>query len=217
MRHFPRKIPTFAGGMGDVATCMYRRDCRVKAHSHRQTKDIVEMENNENTFGNQIQEHLLEVCTSQGLLKGALLESPDIDETWERLASSYYGDAIKEFNAYPEFSLGCAGYLGMAVAKLWDEDWERYSALPYSFFQGERGFDDMDDHILDNILSDKDFHVQAMQSCSAAAYNFMMKSGVEHGTAEAYRMVLEAMSAMFKTGAAIELCRLGYKYEKVSI
>lgn len=175
------------------------------------------MENKENNFAERLQEHLLQFCTSQGLLKGTLLATPDIDGTWERYAPSYYGDAVKEFNAYPEFSLGCAGYLGMAVAKLWDEDWERYANLPYSFFQGTRGFDDMDDYVLGTILSDKDFCLHAMQSCSVTAYNFIMKSGVEPGTAEAYRMVLEAMSAMFKTGAAIELCHLGYKYEKLSL
>ena len=44
-----------------------------------------------------------------------------------------------------------------------------------------------------------------------------MKEAPEPGTAEAYRFFLAAVETMFKTGAAIELCRLGYKYEKVSL
>ena len=87
--------------------------------------------------------YLLASCTDAGLLKGTLLSSPDIDEALLRLAPSYYGDAVREFNKYPEFTLACAGYLGMAVAHLWDTDWARYIDVTYSYFQGERGFDDM--------------------------------------------------------------------------
>lgn len=196
---------------------MKRRKSAYARNADTGRNELDIMENKENNFAERLQEHLLQFCTSQGLLKGSLLATPDIDGAWERYAPSYYGDAVKEFNAYPEFSLGCAGYLGMAVAKLWDEDWTCYGNLPYTFFQGTRGFDDMDDYILGTILSDKDFYLHAMQSCSVTAYNFIMKSGIEPGTAEAYRIVLEAMAAIFKTGAAIELCHLGYKYEKVSL
>ena len=127
------------------------------------------MENS--TFKERLTEHLLQVCTSQGYLNGVLLSSPDIDEAWVRYAPSYYGDAVREFNGYPEFTLACAGYLGMAVATLWDRDWPRFRETPYAFFQGERGFDDMDDHIAENILKEHRHSGAAMQSCSAAAYH----------------------------------------------
>lgn len=161
--------------------------------------------------------YLLSSCTDAGLMKGTLLTSPDIDEAWVRLAPSYYGDAVRNFNSYPEFCLGCAGYLGMAVAFLWDKDWSRYMDVPYTYFQGERGFDDMDDHITDTILRDRKHSVPAMQSCAANAYHFLMRESPEPGTAEAYRMFLVTAEVMFKMGAAIELCRLGYKFEKVNL
>ena len=44
-----------------------------------------------------------------------------------------------------------------------------------------------------------------------------MRESPEPGTAEAYRMFLSTVEVMFKVGAAIELCRLGYKFEKVNI
>ena len=169
------------------------------------------------TFKERLSEHLLKVCTSQGLLKGTLLSSPDIDEAWMRYAPSYYGDAVPQFNAYPEFTLACAGYLGMAVAFLWDKDWVKYMDAPYTFFQGERGFDDMDDHITGTILKEGKHSVKAMQACSAAAYHFLMKEVPEPGTADAYRMFLVAGETMFKVGAAIQLCSLGYKFEKVGL
>ncbi len=160
--------------------------------------------------------HMLEVATGNGLLSGTLLNSPDLDAAWQRFAPSFYGDAVKEFNAYPEYCLACGGYLGMAVAHLWDEDWAKFKDCSYAFFQSDRGFDDMDDFITGNILKEGQRSVQAMQSCSAAAYHFLMKSGTEPGTAEAYRFFLISVEVMYKIGAAIELHRLGYKLEKIN-
>ena len=107
--------------------------------------------------------YLLEVATGSGYLKGALLNTPDLDDAWQRYAPSFYPEAVKEFNGYPEYCLACAGYLGMAVAHLWDKDWPKYMDTPYSFFQGERGFDDMDDFITGNILK-----VRQVQRCRYA-------------------------------------------------
>ena len=166
-------------------------------------------------FKEKLLQHLLKVCTSNGYLKGVLLSTPDIDGAWLRYAPSYYGDAVLEFNAYPEFSLACAGSLGMAVAFLWDKDWARYGSVDYGYFQGPRGFDDMDDHITDHVLKERAFSVPAMQSCSAETYHFLMREALEPGTAEAYRMFLACCEVLFKIGAAIALCRLGYTFEKV--
>ena len=171
----------------------------------------------ENSFKDRLTEHLLRICTSEGYLGGTLLSSPDIDEAWVRYAPSYYGDAVYEFNGYPEFTLACAGFLGMAVAALWDRDWPRYREMPYSFFLGERGFDDMDDHIAADILKDRKWAPSALQSVSGAAYHYLMKEHPEAGTVEAYRLFLAACEVLFKIGAAIELHRLGYKYEKVDL
>ncbi len=161
--------------------------------------------------------YLLETAVGNGFLKGTLLSTPDIDEVWQRFSASFYGDAVREFNGYPEYCLACAGYLGMAVAQLWDKDWPRYKDLPYSYFQGSRGFDDMDDYIVGNILGEEKLSVAAMHSLSAEAYHFLMRSGAEAGTAEAYRFSLLSMEVMYRTGAAIWLDHLGYKFEKLNL
>ena len=168
-------------------------------------------------FREDLTTYLLEVATGNGYLKGTLLTTPDLDDAWQRYAPSFYPDAVREFNHYPEYCLACAGYLGMAVAKLWDEDWAKYQEVPFSFFQGSRGFDDMDDYITANILKNDKHAVAAMQSCSAESYHFLMKSGAEAGTAEAYRFFLISMETMYKIGAAIQLNRMGYKFEKVNL
>ena len=165
-------------------------------------------------FKDKLERNLLEICDSYGWLKGEVLDSKDLDEAWERLAPSFFGDAVGQFNEYPEYCLACAGYLGMAVAHLWDSDWTVFRDVPYSFFLGERGFDDMDDHITGSVLKDSAICISAMQECSAQAWHFILRAAPEPGTAGAYRMFLAASAVMFRIGAAIELSRLGYKYEK---
>ncbi len=161
--------------------------------------------------------YLLEVATGGGYLKGTMLNTPDLDEAWQRYATSFYPEAVREFNAYPEYCLACAGYLGMAVAQLWDKDWPKYKDASYSFFQSDRGFDDMDDYITGNLLKENKLSVAAMQSLSAETYHFLMKSGAEAGTAEAYRFFLISIDTMYKLGAAIWLNHLDYKFEKVNL
>lgn len=157
--------------------------------------------------------HLVRVCTSEGLLKGALLDTPDIDDAWMRYAPSYYTDAVSNFNSYPEYTLACAGFLGMAVAYLWDKDWEKYCSAPYASFLGTRGFDDMDEHISGKILKENRFSTSAMHTVSETAYSFLMNERLESGTAAAYKAFLATAHAVFKVGAAIQLCHMGYDFQ----
>ena len=180
-------------------------------------KFAADMSTTNEKYREDLTAYLLEVATGSGYLKGTLLNTPDLDEAWQRYAPSFYGDAVREFNAYPEYCLACAGYLGMAVAHLWDKDWPKYMDTPYSFFQSDRGFDDMDDCITGNILKEGKYSVAAMHSLSAEAYHFLMKSGAEAGTAEAYRFFLISVEVMYQLGVAIWLNKLGYKFEKVNL
>lgn len=166
-------------------------------------------------------DYMLKYSTDLGFLSGTLLNSEDIDDKWKEFGPDYCADAVTEFNAYPEFCLACAGFLGMAVASLWDADWNRYSTRDYAFYKGPGGFDTMDEHILWKLLnlpngSQKEHDaVNIMQSCSSEMYHLMSKSTVERGTADAYRLFMSAMTVMFKLGEAIELHKLGYKLEKL--
>lgn len=175
------------------------------------------MQNNQldlDRYSEELTEYLLKLATGAGYLDGELLSSPDIDDAWLGYSAEFYADAVHNFNEYPEYCLACAGYLGMAVAHLWDADWEKYSKTAYSYFLGPRGFDDMDDHITGNILREGERSVAAMESCSAAANHFLFKSGAEPGTAKAYRLFLKSMEVMYRIGAAIELRRAGYRFER---
>ena len=194
------------------------------------------------TFKDHLLTHLLSVCSGAGYLDGVLLATPDIDAAWERLAPDYLGDAVREFNGYPEYTLACAGFLGMAVAHLWDTDLPRFRNCTFADFLGPRGFDDMDDFITGTLLQAPAASapsvsapgpapavpapaapaggplpgVAAMQTCAGEAYHFLMRENAEPGTAGAYRQFLATAEAMFRLGAAIELRRLGYKLVAVT-
>ncbi len=175
------------------------------------------------TFKDRLLTHLLSVCSGAGYLDGVLLATPDIDAAWERLAPDYLGDAVREFNGYPEYTLACAGFLGMAVAHLWDTDLPRFRNCTFADFLGPRGFDDMDDFITGTLLQAPAAPaggplpgVAAMQTCAGEAYHFLMRENAEPGTAGAYRQFLATAEAMFRLGAAIELRRLGYKLVAVT-
>ena len=108
-----------------------------------------------------------------------LPECPDVEDKWEPIAKAYIPDGIREFQDFPSASLGWMMYIGMAVAKLWDTEWEVmeqreqsdacinsaesrqnstegqiYSKLDdlYAYLRDKRGYDSMDEYIREEVL-----------------------------------------------------------------
>ena len=52
------------------------------------------------------------------------------DDKYREDLTAYLLD-VATGNGYPEYCLACAGYLGMAVAHLWDKDWPKAWGGPY--------------------------------------------------------------------------------------
>ena len=92
-------------------------------------------------FESKMQIELLKLCTSKGVLEGTLLSSEDIDERWKEYAPHYMADSVSQINQYPAAAMAWAGYVGMAVAHRWDEDWATYATEPYEKLHGKEGFD----------------------------------------------------------------------------
>jgi len=83
-----------------------------------------------------------------------LPEAPDIEALWAKIGESYMPDALREFNKYPTVALGWIMFVGMAIAKYWDEDWELYSKVEdlYKYLRDRIDFDHMDDYICEKVL-----------------------------------------------------------------
>ncbi len=172
-------------------------------------------------FQERLEKEMLRICTDAGMLEGILLRSEDIDQKWKELAPEYIADGVKEIAAYPTVSIAWAGYIGMAVACWWNRDWKRLKDQPYSVLLGPNGFDDMDDHILKDILGLLPEGKQAqqitavMQSCAQTAVTFIRQEQIEPQSKRAFYVYARAVQVMFSIGAAVELCRLGYEMRKL--
>lgn len=163
------------------------------------------------------------LCTSLGMLDGTLLESDDINAKWKEIAPEYMAEAVPELNAFPEAAIGWAGYIGMAIAKWWDEDWGKNHGKKYEALHGKRGFDDMDDHIVQDILGYQAGSTEAgvvtkmLLSCTQLAIDKIRHEKTESQSVLAFHVFARAVRAMFKIGEAMELKQLGYRFQKVQL
>ena len=73
-------------------------------------------------FEEQLHQDLHQFLLSMKETDARLPECPVVEEKWEQIAKAYIPDGIKEFSDFPSASLGWMMYIGMAVAKFWDEE-----------------------------------------------------------------------------------------------
>ena len=149
-----------------------------------------------------------------------LPDAPDIEEQWAKIGEAYLPDAMREFTKYPTVALGWIMFVGMAVAKYWDEDWELYSKVDnlYTYLRDRIDFDHMDDHICQKVLN---LSIREHESLNdivgecAARTNSLLRRHAEPGPPEAFQAFVAALHELYTFGAAIEFKRLGYKMVKV--
>lgn len=174
-------------------------------------------------FESKIEQELLLLCTNYKALDGTLLATDDIDGHWQVLAPEYMADAVEQIRDYPTVSVAWAGYLGMAIAYGWDVDWNTISKAGYKSFYGEQGFDDMDEHIVRDILLVPLDSMEAKQieeiirQCAQTVVNLIRREQIEPQSPTAFHVFARAVKVMYRIGAAIQLKRMGYKFEKVNL
>lgn len=185
-------------------------------------EDMEEIEYFDN-YEQKLLEETLKMCTSFGMLDGTLLSSEDIDGKWKEFAPEYIAEALPDVNTYPEVAIAWAGYLGMAVAKHWDTDWGRHHADKYESFHGSRGFDNMDDHIMADILGYSLDSTEAqqltnmMRCCAQTAITFIQHEQIESQTTKAFHIFARTVKVQFRIGAALILKKAGYRFQKVNL
>ena len=156
--------------------------------------------NFETIFKDDLYQYLL----SRNEVDEQLPEAPDLDEVWQKIAEAYMPDAIREFPNYPTVALGWIMYVGMAVAKYWDEDWELYSKVEnlYAYLR---------EKVLLLNAEEANALERLVGECAARTYSQLRRLNIEPSTKEAYRAFVEALRQLYKFGVAIELKRLGYR------
>lgn len=172
-------------------------------------------------FEENVLQQLLRITTSGGLLDGQLLASEDIDSRWNDFAPEYMADAIKEIAQYPTVSIAWAGYLGLAIADVWDTDFDVFTQISYDSFYGFQGFDDMDEHIIRDLLCLSLDSAEAKQiecvlrQCAQCAVSLIRREQIEPQSPLAFYVFERTIKSMYRVGVAIQLKRLGYKFEKL--
>ncbi len=116
-------------------------------------------------------------------------------------------------------------FYGMGAAKMWDTDWEKAKAVPdlYTHLRDVRGFDCMDEHILEDILELKNNPTRQQeltrlaQECAELALSLIRKEGIAPQSVEAFQMFAKTTELMFNIGVSVTLYALGYRYHKVDM
>jgi len=165
-------------------------------------------------FEQTLEAGLVKICSGEGLL-AEILTSPDIEGKWDEYLQDYVADAVQNFNQYPDAALGFAAYLGMAVANRWDREWTRHRTNAYQYYYGDRGFDNMDDHIVNDILhlksDDASKLARVLTNCTQATLGLIRHEGIEAQTAQGFYILVRCYCVFFRIGESIELTRLKYK------
>ena len=99
-------------------------------------------------------------------------------------------------------------YIGMAVAKMWDTEWEIYSKIEdlYAYMRDKRGYDAMDEYIREEVLllQGMDYTVleKVTGECASRVYNALMHQRLEPGTKEAFNGYVACLHQLYLFGAA---------------
>ena len=173
-------------------------------------------------FENQLHQDLHQFLLSMKEVDERMPECPDVEDKWETIAKAYIPDGIREFQDFPSASLGWMMYIGMAVAKMWDTDWDIYSKVAdlYVYMRDKRGYDAMDEYIREEVLllQGADYAVleKLTGECASRVYNALMHQRLEPGTKEAFNSYVACLHQLYLFGAAIQLKRMGYRMTQMN-
>lgn len=171
-------------------------------------------------FTENITKLLLEKATQEGLLGGQYLITDDLEHKWKQIAPEYMADAVPEVSNYPTVAIAWAAYLGMGVAVYWDTNWDLHgpSDMTYVSLREPRGFDAMDEFIMDKLMDmpagSPDFvKIESfLRMAASTTIAFIQKEEIPPQSVEAYQIFADAIQVFFKLGASIALHHLGYKF-----
>ena len=171
-------------------------------------------------FENKIKEELARFLLSRQEIDEHLQETPDIEEKWMSIGEAYLADGVREFAKYPIASLGWMMYVGMAVAKFWDDDWAIYSKVDnlYLYMRDKSGYDLLDEYVRGPLLGLSgdtfDSTETLVQDCANRAHSLLLHEHLEPGTEAAFRGYVACLHQLYLLGASVQLHRMGYHFVK---
>ena len=171
-------------------------------------------------FAEKLLEDLHRYLVNRDAVDERMPECPDVEGKWTAIAEAYLPDGAREFASYPVASLGWMMFIAMAVAKFWDTDWERYDKVDdlYLMLRDKRGYDNLDEYILDEVLDLHGDDAEQMQNlvgdCAERVKRALFTLDIEPGTVEAFKAYVACLHTMYQMGMAIQLKSMGYHMVK---
>lgn len=168
-------------------------------------------------FADKLKVLLLQYLRQEGVVGERFPICQDVEDKWQNILTAYMPDGVREYNEYPMVSLGWIMFVGMAMAKYWDLDWEKYADKDdiYETLRKQRGFDEMDEYILEEVLVYDEEKCKKMTDivaeCACITNTFLRNQNIEPGTKAAVEAYLECLHQMYLMGMAVQLNDMGYK------
>lgn len=172
-------------------------------------------------FEEKFKEDLATYLQGKDLVDMMLPDIADMEEKWLGIAEAYLPDGMREFADYPTVSLGWMMYIGMAIAKYWDEDWDIYNKVEnlYIYLRDRIDYDHMDDYICEKVLLlTADEHktlADMVDKCAARTNSLLRHLPIAPGSKDAFQAYLAALHQLYFMGAAMQLKRMGYHMTKI--
>ncbi len=171
-------------------------------------------------FQERIHQDLYEYLRMEQIVDAMLPTCPDVEEKWTEICEEYLPDGVREFTNYPTASLGWMMYIGMAVAKFWDENWTDYNDIDnlYESIRNERGYDHLDEYVLEEVLSLEKEDLKKTENivgeCAARTLSNLQREKIQSGTPEAFNAYIECLHELYLMGCYIQLNAMGYHLVK---
>ncbi len=176
-------------------------------------------------FEEKLMVALLRQATDDGALGGQLLAVEELEERWKTSAPEYMVAAVPQIAQYPAVAIAWAGYVGIGASVLWDTDWDSYAEVEdlYSLLAKPRGFDELDEYVLEGLLGYKLESEEAqrvegfMRNAAHLSQTMIRKESIEPQSVMAFHVFSRATKVLYRLGIAIGLRLQGYHYEKMTI
>ena len=168
-------------------------------------------------FGDKLKVLLLQYLRQEGAVGERFPICQDVEDKWENILNAYMPDGVREYNEYPMVSLGWIMFVGMAMAKYWDVDWEKYADKNdiYENLREKRGYDEMDEYILEEVLEFDEEKCKKVTDivadCACITNTFLRNQNIEPGTKAAVEAYFECLHQLYLMGMAMQLNDMGYK------
>ena len=172
-------------------------------------------------FEKTIHDNLHQYLAGVGEVDKMLPDCPDVTDKWEEIGRSYIPDGAREYRDYPVASLGWMMYIGMAVAKLWDDEWLIYSQIDdlYVYMRDKRGYDALDEYVCEDVLmlrgEGEERLAEVVGECAARVNADLMREHFEPGSREAFEGYVACLRQLYLFGMAMQLKRMGYRMERL--